>query len=195
MISQEDAHELVLEAFSRLGMTQSGIEAREFARLVCDHGASNLLELGTGAGGMMYLLDKVCREGLRISIDRPWPDRDPKLPDEWERLFKKRLPNVLELWGDIHSEDMKTLLEKHLGEDRFDLIFADADHSYWGAKKHFAMYSPLLRKGGLFAFHDIANGHPCQKFWEVEIVPNFKTWIFTEPENLYGIGVIQIPCK
>jgi predicted O-methyltransferase YrrM len=38
---------------------------------------------------------------------------------------------------------------------KVDFLFIDADHSYEGVKKDFEMYSPLVRKGGIIAFHDI----------------------------------------
>jgi predicted O-methyltransferase YrrM len=38
---------------------------------------------------------------------------------------------------------------------KIDLLFIDGDHSYNGVKKDFTDYSPLVRKGGWIAFHDI----------------------------------------
>jgi predicted O-methyltransferase YrrM len=42
-----------------------------------------------------------------------------------------------------------------LKDNKVDFLFIDADHSYEGVKKDFEMYSPLVRKGGIIAFHDI----------------------------------------
>lgn len=36
-----------------------------------------------------------------------------------------------------------------------DFLFIDGDHAYEGVKADFEMYSPLVRKGGLVALHDI----------------------------------------
>ena len=41
-----------------------------------------------------------------------------------------------------------------------DFLFIDGDHSYEGVKRDFADYAPLVRPGGLIAFHDIVPGGP-----------------------------------
>jgi hypothetical protein len=53
-----------------------------------------------------------------------------------------------------------------------DFLFIDGDHSYEGVKKDFEMYSPLVKSGGLIAFHDIVDtdlirsaGHGVHIFW------------------------------
>jgi predicted O-methyltransferase YrrM len=38
---------------------------------------------------------------------------------------------------------------------RLDFLFIDGDHTYEGVKQDFEMYTPLVRKGGLVAMHDI----------------------------------------
>jgi hypothetical protein len=37
-------------------------------------------------------------------------------------------------------------------------LFIDGDHTYEGVRRDFEMYSPLVRKGGIIAFHDIYPG-------------------------------------
>jgi hypothetical protein len=37
------------------------------------------------------------------------------------------------------------------------MLFIDGDHTYEGCLKDWTMYSPLVRSGGLIAFHDIAD--------------------------------------
>jgi hypothetical protein len=59
-----------------------------------------------------------------------------------------------------------------LRDKKVDFLFIDADHSYEGIKKDFEMYSLLVRKGGIIAFHDIVpSGYPTlHKFWnEVKV--------------------------
>ncbi|MCS7366302.1 MAG: class I SAM-dependent methyltransferase [archaeon YNP-WB-062] len=47
-----------------------------------------------------------------------------------------------------------------------DFLFIDGDHTYEGVKKDFEMYSPLVRGGGIIAFHDIVQ-HPPETGCEV----------------------------
>ena len=72
-----------------------------------------------------------------------------------------------------------------------DLIFQDSDHSTEGSMQDFMDFSPLVRRGGWFAFHDVRNGHGTQKTYE-ELCKRYDHVEFTEPTNLYGIGVLQL---
>ena len=61
----------------------------------------------------------------------------------------------------------KTLerVQRILGDRKLDFLFIDADHTYEGVKRDFEMYSPLVREGGIIAFHDIV---PCDKIHDPE---------------------------
>ena len=192
-MTPEEALNLILEAFRMLSMTQAGYEARDFAVFCSERDISNVLELGTCAGGMMYVMDRACKPGLRISMDMPWKERDPSLPDYWERRFRDQLPHVVEILGQIHDWEQHKRLADFLAGRNLDLIFADADHSYVGSKQHFEMYTPFLRPGGFFAIHDVANHHPCQDWWEREVMPKYENWRWAEPVNTYGIGCCRVP--
>jgi len=40
-------------------------------------------------------------------------------------------------------------------QEFFDFVFIDGDHSYEGSSADFEAYYPLVKKGGIFAGHDI----------------------------------------
>jgi cephalosporin hydroxylase len=185
-----DSEVLVKEAFSACGMIQSGKEAAAFAEFIKGKGIQHLLELGTNSGGMMYLLDRACEAGLRISMDRPWSSRDPDVKER-EAGFHKHLPHVIEIFGDIHAQEqlekLKTLLDGML----LDMVLVDADHSYEGGKKHYEMYAPLIRIGGFMAWHDVANGWSVGKFYD-ELCSRYPHQEFVDRENKYGIGILQL---
>ena len=44
-----------------------------------------------------------------------------------------------------------------LTASRSDFLFIDGDHTVEGVTKDFLLYRPLVRKGGVIAFHDILN--------------------------------------
>jgi SAM-dependent methyltransferase len=56
----------------------------------------------------------------------------------------------------------------HLGPADFDLIFIDADHSYEAVSRDIALALPLLRPGGLIAFHDYGNPADPGVAWAVD---------------------------
>jgi len=91
-----------------------------------------------------------------------------------------------------------------LRDNKVDFLFIDADHSYEGVKKDFEMYSPLVRKGGIIAFHDIipdyytrygiktsSSAGEVYKFWN-EIKGKYEHLEIIKDRNQdgYGIGVL-----
>jgi len=98
------------------------------------------------------------------------------------------------------SHDLKTLekVKEILKGEMLDFLFIDRDHSYEGVKKDFEMYSSIVRRGGIIAFHDIVPHPPdtgCEvsslwneikhRYKHVEIVEDWK-------QNWAGIGVIYV---
>lgn len=191
MLTIKEAEDLVQEAF-KVGMLQSGIEARDFALWISERGdIGNVLELGTCAGGLLFLMDRAANPGLRISMDMPWDNRDPNCYG-LEPRFKAQMPNVIEVLGQIHDKAQRDRLAAALGDKKIDLMMIDADHSYEGCKRHVDMYAPFIRPGGYIAFHDCSNGWACGLYVKQELFPEHEHWLFEEPKNLFGIGVIQL---
>jgi predicted O-methyltransferase YrrM len=190
-LTYPQAFQLAIEAARMQGMMQSSREAAEFAQFVSERQIANLCELGTCSGGTMYLLDKACKPGLRISMDRIWPERDPKDAKDHEADFHLHLPHIIEVLGDIHHAEQQARLGEVLNGRELDLLFIDADHSYEGGKKHWEMYSPFVRRGGFVAWHDVRNGWACGQFYD-ELCAGYPHYEFTDQEALYGIGIIQL---
>ena len=105
---------------------------------------------------------------------------------------------------DLDSHDQATLerVKEVLDGRPIDFLFVDGDHSYSGVSQDFAMYSPLVRKGGIVAFHDILyhDGYAdvqVEEFWN-QIKPHYETSEFCEPNLLRdghpwgGIGVVHL---
>ena len=85
---------------------------------------------------------------------------------------------------------------------QIDFLFIDGDHTYEGVKQDFQMYSPLVRKGGVVAFHDVVEhdlAHDptgtCKVdvFWR-EIKQNYrnKEILVEENQKCAGIGVLYL---
>jgi predicted O-methyltransferase YrrM len=53
------------------------------------------------------------------------------------------------------SHDPHTLRSVRDLEGAVDLLFIDGDHGYDGVRADFENYAPLVKPGGLIAFHDI----------------------------------------
>jgi len=78
------------------------------------------------------------------------------------------------------------------------LLFIDGDHSYDGVRADFENYAPLVRPGGLIAFHDVDSAsHPASevdRLWkQLRDLYDAREIIDTandEQSGRYGIGVL-----
>ena len=159
-----------------------------------------ILEIGTANGGSLFCFCKLARDDATIiSIDLPKGPFGGGYP-EWKipiyQAFTKQNQKIYLLRKDSHQQDTLEEVQKILNDNQLDFLFVDADHSYEGVKKDFEMYSPLVRKGGIIAFHDIAKHPPetgceVEKFWnEIKNTFEFRELIRNVNQVGCGIGVI-----
>jgi predicted O-methyltransferase YrrM len=157
------------------------------------------MEIGTANGGTLFLLSRLSDPNAKImSVDLPEGQFGGGYP-EWKTSFYKKfaLPGQqLQLKrGDSHAQSSLEEAKTFFGQDMLDYLFIDGDHTYEGVKQDYEMYSPLVRKGGMIVFHDIAEhkGSHCQvdKFWhEVKVGKTYKEFVNDWNQGYYGIGVI-----
>jgi len=95
--------------------------------------------------------------------------------------------------------------------EQLDYLFIDADHTYEGVWRDFQMYAPLVRSGGMIAFHDIVTHRKetrseVERFWN-EIKQKYRHREFVEysnpgtvpvavtgaPMETSGLGVLFVP--
>jgi len=151
-------------------MEQWPNEIRPFTQFLAEKKPENILEIGVRNGGTASLWCHVA-SGLVVGVD--WDQRDSLGHSNTIQLSNAMLsdyPNYRFVFGDSHSESTRKLIESLIPE--VDFLFIDGDHSYEGVKKDFEMYSPLVKSGGLIAFHDIVDtdlirsaGHGVHIFW------------------------------
>ena len=122
------------------------------------------------------------------------------------KRFARRDQSIVCLRGDSHNSDMFRAVKDLLAGRQLDFLFIDGDHSYEGVRSDFELYSPLVREGGIIAFHDIVPDFKTrfgiETYSDVGGVPQFwaeikSTYasveeIIEDPEqDGYGIGVIH----
>jgi len=134
-------------------------EILELAKLVSDLKPKAVLEIGTAGGGTLFLWCRLSAEDASIiSVDLPgglFGGGYPRWRAVLYRYFKKPGQRLYLIRGNSH--DLRTLekVKRILGNGKLDFLFIDGDHTYEGVKKDFEMYGPLVRSGGIIAFHDI----------------------------------------
>ena len=160
------------------------------------------LEIGTWSGGTLFMTCRVAVSGATIiSVDLPggsfgrgyvWPRKFVY------RRFAKKTQALHLLREDSHAAKTCDRVRFLLQGRRLDFLFIDGDHTYDGVRADFEMYVPLVRRGGIVAFHDIVK-HPPQaecevdRFWN-EIKQQYRhIEIIKDPlQGWAGIGILHI---
>jgi len=156
-----------------------------------------VVEIGTSMGGTLYLWTRLAQSDATIvSVDLPGgqfgggysPLRTPIY-----RRFARERQRLHLIRGDSHEKSTLENVQSQLGGRQIDFLFIDGDHTYEGVKKDWEMYGPLVRPGGLVAFHDVAGNYETtqvKKLWD-EIKPGYRYREYAvHPRGQYGIGVI-----
>lgn len=183
-----------------------------------------ILEIGSGKGGTAWAFSKLPTLEHLIMIDMPggpWGGGPEELAVQYianashahihficgnsmnsealEAVRRTLIPPVPET--DPSQLEIPNTPARSLKSKKLDFLFIDGDHSYEGVKTDFLNYSPLVRPGGIVAFHDICEHAPenqCEvkKFWDElkETWPKDKiTEFISEPKTWGGIGALEMP--
>ena len=161
-----------------------------------------VLEIGTYRGGTLFLFSRVATDDARlISVDLPGGQFGGGYPS-WKNplyeSFAKGSQQVRLIRGDSH---LRTTMEAAAGltdGGEVDFLFIDGDHTYEGVKSDFELYSGLVAKGGMVAFHDILPHTTVpdvgvHRYWD-EIKGSYDSHeiVADRAQGWAGIGVITI---
>jgi predicted O-methyltransferase YrrM len=119
----------------------------------------------------------------------------------WRTIVYRRFAQLKQtihlLRRDSHQQSTLDDLKKLLPGE-IDFLFCDGDHTYEGVKQDYKMYSPLVRHGGLMAFHDICTHSADQncgvdKFWqEIRDKHESQEYIENPNQGMYGVGILKL---
>jgi len=167
----------------------------KFSKILKSKNVKNILEIGTGSGGTLYLFSQLSDKKAKIiSVDLMHP--------RWKIDFYTKLilpsQKLFLVGGNSHRIQTLNKIKKILKNQKLDLLFIDGDHSYKGVKSDFEMYKNLVKKGGVIAFHDIAASYiinpewaGVNEFWnEVKNKYEAIEIIESKKQRGFGIGVI-----
>jgi len=117
------------------------------------------VEIGLGAGGTHILLTKLFHSVITVERDRD-----------------RACHTGLGLGADstiivANSKDPRTVdvLKTEIADRPVDLLFIDGLHSYDTCRSDHELYAPLVRPGGIVAFHDSAKSDCGVKDYLVEL--------------------------
>ena len=173
-------------------------EISELLKILEKHKPKVVLEIGTADGGTLFLWTRIADDdALVMSIDLPW--RSGGYPP-WRiplyKAFARGKQRIHLIKADSHDPATFRKVKEILGGKKIDFLFMDGDDRYEGVKKDFETYAPLVRDGGIIAFHDIIiyppeRGVGVNRFWN-EIKHNYRYIEIVEDwgEDWGGIGVL-----
>lgn len=175
-------------------------EFLELAKLVKDQQCKYILEIGTYRGGTLFVFSQVAtQDATVISLDYHFTLLGKMYFGFQKRVLGKFIRNgqsLVVLRKDSHRPETLASIHEALHGHQLDFLFIDGDHSYEGVRKDFEMYAPLVRSGGLVAFHDIARSGGVEKvyeFWnEIKSRYNHREFIHKIGPEAMGIGVMWI---
>lgn len=183
-------------------LIQTKEEIRGLLQILKKKRISNMLEIGTAFGGTLLLFAQTIEpEAKIISLDLPSGILVRVFGGLYEAFrmsifanFAQEKQRVFFVRDNSHNVSSHSAVKSILNGKKLDFIFIDGDHSYEGVKMDFQMYSPLVRSGGLIAFHDIVENWPgCEvkKFWN-EIKHEYKYLEIVKDyhQKWGGIGIV-----
>jgi predicted O-methyltransferase YrrM len=162
----------------------------------------NAMEIGTCGGGTLFMTCRVADPcATVISVD--WSGGKFGRGYVWPRKFVYRRfakdnQNLHLLRKNSHDAKTFDVVRSLLRGKPLDFLFIDGDHTYNGVRADFEMYAPLVRSGGIVAFHDIAKHPPktgCEvnRLWnEIKPTRRHQEIIKDSLQGWAGIGVLHM---
>jgi predicted O-methyltransferase YrrM len=184
---------------------QNPIEIESLYKAVCDLQARRILEIGTARGGTLYLWTQAAEDDASlVSVDLPGGEFGGAYPAcrvPFYKSFAREGQTMHLLRTDSHKPETLDEVKNLFDDQVIDFAFIDGDHTYKGVKQDFEMYGPLVRPGGLIAFHDILPRPDIPdiqvvRFWQ-ELKQKYDTFEFIGPESSgrkIGIGIVRVGC-
>jgi cephalosporin hydroxylase len=189
-----------------LATLQKPAEITGLLALLAELRPERVCEIGSYDGGTLFLFAQMATPHAHvISLDIEFGfSRRSNFP----RLVRAG-QTLTCIEADSHAEATRERLRSVLGGAPLDFLFIDGDHTLGGVTRDFELYSPLVRPGGLIAFHDIvpdfrtrfgtptaSNGGEVWKLWNnlKARYPAYREFFQEGPEqDGYGIGVLTWP--
>jgi predicted O-methyltransferase YrrM len=172
---------------------QKSSEFAPFVSLVARLRPRRVLEIGTARGGTLWAWCQVAADDATIvSLDLPGgPFAGGHYDTDKFHTYVRPAQRLTLIRDDSHSSDVRGEVAAAF-DGPVDFLFIDGDHTYEGARMDFEMYAPLVRPGGIVAFHDIIEHRPetgCEahRFWH-EVKGDYQHIEFVDPSDDRGWG-------
>jgi len=177
--------DIALAAVGQHGALQKPAELAEALAQFNELKPQVIVEIGCDAGGTLWAWQQTGARVIGVDLPKAGFSTGRDLDTDAEIVY-----------GDSHDPATRDALAEVLGSEPIDVLFIDGDHTYDGVRIDYELYSPLVRPGGIVAFHDICV-HPGRADVGVYLLwqqlDGQKTEIVTAPATWGGFGLLQLP--
>lgn len=138
------------------GIQQVREEISEFSKFLINRGKNgSILEIGLGYFGSTHFLWRLLFD--RVATVESNHSRFLTFGKNTREYYKKWIldDGKSSFFGGFSSEP--SIIERVYKsfKEGIDVLFIDADHSYGGILSDWLIYAPLVKSGGIVAFHDL----------------------------------------
>jgi predicted O-methyltransferase YrrM len=185
---ETDTEGLATSAVHVYGAIQKPTELAQFLDLARSLEPQIVVEIGSYAGGTLWAWSQIAPRVYAVDL--------PPTGTYASTGTEQQAHGTGMVFGDSHDDLTLETLEGLLQGAPVDVLFIDGDHSVSGVKADHEMYGPLVRPGGLIAFHDIV-AHPNQpgievhRHWEQVRTPDAIEIVDPTDPPWGGIGVLH----
>jgi predicted O-methyltransferase YrrM len=188
----------------KINETQIVSEFEELLKIYKDLQPTRILEIGSLTGRALRHFMHYAQEGATvISLDLPVRDfcgpgdfrveeQEHNYTVEWPKWAKENKIKLYLIKG--MSQNAKSLEQVKNITPELDFVFIDGNHMYEYVKRDYEMYSPLVRKEGIVAFHDIGLNEEggVYRLWN-DLKEKYKhIEILHSDKKEKGIGVLYL---
>lgn len=189
--------------FKTIEPRQNPAEIEALYQTVRDLAPMRVLEIGTARGGTLYLWSQAATsDAIIVSVDLPggqFGGAYPACRIPFYQAFKRTGQKLYLLRKDSHESNTVEEVTELFNKNLIDFAFIDGDHTYEGVKADFLNYGPMVRPGGIIAFHDILPrpdlpSIQINRFWK-EVREKYNTGEIIGPDESgrkIGIGLIHV---
>lgn len=190
--------------FKKIRPRQNPVEIEGLFEEICNLNPHRVLEIGTARGGSLYLWAQAATDDATlVSVDLPGGDFGGAYAECRTALYQAFTHGAQKLHLLLEDSHQASTLEKTKScfeQQSIDFAFIDGDHTYEGVKADFYDYGPLVRPGGIIAFHDILYREKqptirVDQLWQ-ELSQQYECKELIGPDGSgkkIGIGILRVP--
>lgn len=162
----------------------------------------NVLEIGSMVGDTLrcWMDHGEWNRMKLVSVDKIVPPNDHRHiiqtaghDFEWPAYAAKRGIHLTVIDGFSQMPETIAKVKKAFGGDELDFLFIDGGHDYPTVKADFENYSPLVKPGGLVAFHDMVGIKPVAQYWSEVSAGRDNIEVYSHQPGGWGIGCFTMP--